>query len=308
MHQKLPKQKTLKALPKWIDAFLQHLDTHQNYSNHTLKAYKRDLQKFLTFTEGNTDTFSELTTRTCKQFIHSLNKQNYTAKTLARLLATLRSFWNFLLQNHITETNPWEGVKTPKIPRKLPTVAPHEKVTLFLESIGTESAIDCRDRAICELLYSSGIRVSECTQLDTTQLDPTSGEFRIIGKGDKERIGLFGTTAAYYIELYIAQARPQLDLNQDKALFLNKKGGRLTPRSIQRMIKDRTKACGLELSITPHTLRHSYATALYNGGADLKLIQELLGHENLATTQLYTHLSSKKMIDVILKHHPRDDT
>jgi site-specific recombinase XerD len=175
----------------------------------------------------------------------------------------------------------------------------------FLDSLPTEKPADYRDKTICELLYSAGIRVSELIALDLHDISVPNQEMKVTGKGKKERIAIFGSTAATFLNTYLHSIRPLWDKGESSALFLNQKGQRLTQRSIQRMIQTQCKKTGFTKRLTPHTFRHSFATDLFNGGADLRTIQELLGHASLSTTQVYTHLSTKQLQKTYLSAHPR---
>ncbi|MSR88508.1 MAG: tyrosine recombinase XerC [Candidatus Margulisbacteria bacterium] len=276
---------------KWVSEFLDFLTFDKQFSSHTRTNYARDLSQFET-----QDSLSSLSTTTCREFLYQLDQQGYSSKSIARKLSAFRSLWKFLLAKSYVSENPWEFLSSPKIPTLLPTILVQEEMAQFLKAITS-----LRDRAICELLYASGLRVSELVSINMENIDFSNQELRIIGKGNRERICLFGEIAKQWLDRYINEAR----VTSGTAVFVNLKGGRLTVRSIQRMIRHYADTAGLSHAITPHTLRHSFATDLYNGGADLRVIQELLGHQSLSSTQLYTHLSDDGLKAAFQRAHPR---
>ena len=223
------------------------------------------------------------------------------------MIASLRSFWRYLVEEGHTSTNPWEILPLPKMNIALPKIINASQMTQFLDSIGTHTPVTTRDQCICELLYSTGIRISELVSLNIEDINLSDNEIRVFGKGKKERIVLFGPYSNAVITYYLSSSRPTFPNKDPFSLFVNKYGTRLTARSIQRMIKKYAKIIGLDDSITPHTFRHSFATDLLNGGADLRSIQELLGHSSLATTQIYTHVSTKRLSNTFKQAHPRGD-
>ena len=220
------------------------------------------------------------------------------------MIASLRSFWKYLNIRSITDKNPWEFLNLPKQPRVLPDVLLSDEMEKFLGQINTATTSGFRNRTICELIYSAGIRVHELTKLNITDLRLDEQEILIKGKGDKERIVLFGKTSKEYLEMYLSSIRPKWIYTDTEAVFLNTKGQRINPRSIQRFIKSEAERQGFSRKITPHTMRHSYATTLYNSGADLRTIQELLGHSSLSTTQIYTHINNEKLKKTYKRAHP----
>jgi integrase/recombinase XerC len=295
----------LKTFQKNLNKFLDFLLKEKRYSEHTVSNYKRDISDFYSFSRNNTEAlFSDVDIRVCKQYLYTLENKKYSPKTITRRIAALRSFWKYLLVKKSTDQNPWEFLSVPKIPKRLPDVLFSNEMQGFLDSMVISSAAGIRNRAICEMIYSSGLRVSELISLNLDDINMRANEALVFGKGGKERIVLFGDTAKYYINKYISDARNSWIKEPMKAVFLNQKGQRLSIRSVQRMIKDEAEKQGLERHVTPHTLRHSFATSLFNGGADLKTVQELLGHSSLSTTQIYTHLSNKKLIETYKKAHP----
>lgn len=293
------------TINEYAHCFFHHLQHHKRYSNHTLSNYKRDLEKFLIFCNDEKNSLHDLTQRSCRQFLYHLEHEGLSNRSIARVIACLRSFWAFLIQENIASINPWELTVLPKVEKKLPHILSTEEMCQFLDALPSDTPANYRDKTICECLYSAGVRVSELIQLDLPDISIPDQEMKVTGKGNKERIAIFGSTAATYLNTYLHSIRPIWDKGDCNALFLNQKGQRLTQRSIQRMIQEKCKKIGFTKRLTPHTFRHSFATDLFNGGADLRTIQELLGHASLSTTQVYTHLSTKQLQKTYLSAHPR---
>ena len=276
-----------------------------NYSHHTIDNYKRDLETFCSFLKNDAFIPDSLDYQTSKAYVYYLQSFDYKPVTIHRKISALRSFWKFLHSRNLTKTNPWKYLTLPKRHTSLPTVLHESVLKSFIDSIPESPTSGIRDKLICQLLYATGIRVSELTQLNITHIDLDEQEIRVFGKGKKERIVLFGPFTETLLRHYLDNDRPLLCPINLEALCLNTKGQRLTVRSVQRIIKTLAKNKGIAETVTPHTLRHSFATDLINNGADLKTIQELLGHTNLSTTQLYTHLSTKTLEKAFKKAHPR---
>lgn len=294
-------------LNKQFTEFLIWLQNEKNYSRHTVSSYRRDLKLLENFLTQINQTLRHLNYKNCKSFIIYLSELNYSARSIHRIIAAIRSLWLYLSQRNVIDSNYWDSLPLPKTSSALPNVIQTKDMIHFLNSFTADTPESLRDRSICELLYATGMRISECTALDQEAIHLAEHEIRVLGKGNKERIVLFGSQAKFYLENYLQFARPKFK-PKESALFLNKFGKRLSARSIQRMIKTQAKNCGLEASITPHTFRHSFASDLLNGGADLKSIQELLGHASLASTQIYTHISNEKLFTTFKQAHPRGDS
>ena len=288
-----------------VTEFLFYLKNQRNVSEHTLSNYARDLRYFLEFVGPETDPLANLTLKSCKHYLYNLEQKKYNPKSIARMIAALRSFWNYLEEENLTEFNPWTTLSLPKTDKNLPFILPKERMASFLDNMPLNTPLEFRNRTLCECLYGSGIRVSELVQLDIDHVNLLDCEFRVMGKGKKERIALFGKPAQNCLTDYIKAIRPDLAKPQEKALFVNHLGSRITTRSIQRILKENALKQNISTPLTPHILRHSFATDLFNGGADLRTIQELLGHSSLATTQIYTHLSIDKLTAIYLNSHPR---
>ncbi|OGC04647.1 tyrosine recombinase XerC [candidate division WOR-1 bacterium RIFOXYA12_FULL_43_27] len=276
--------------------FLDGLENERNYSPYTILNYRIDLAELDKFLKNKKADFAKVDRVLAREFLYALQKK-YSRRSLARKISACRSFFRFLLREKYLNQNPFELVKTPKLERRLPNFLYEDEMNKLLENI-----VNPRDKAILELLYSSGIRVSEVTKLNLSDLDLEAGEIRVFGKGSKERIVLVGRFAVAAIKDYIKNERPKV---KSLALFLNKRGGRLTQRSIERMIKFLSKKSGLLKKVTPHTIRHTFATHLLTRGADLRTVQELLGHTSLSTTQVYTHVTKEKLKSVYDVAHPR---
>jgi integrase/recombinase XerD len=292
-------------LKSYLDDFLTVLSLDKHYSTHTITNYRRDIHRFQKFCKDSDTPIQDITIRSCRNYLYHLEQDSLSPKSMARHIASLRSFWNYLIYIKKTELNPWTLISIPKISRTLPHILTENDMHAFLDNLPTTTATEYRDKTICECLYGSGLRVSELIGLNLSDLVLENGEMRITGKGNKERLAIFGHTTKEFLRTYINTIRPLWCDNDSDELFVNQRGTRLSVRSVQRMIKAHALKQNISSAITPHTFRHSFATALFNGGADLRSIQELLGHSSLSTTQIYTHLSIKKLQDIYLSTHPR---
>lgn len=292
-------------MQEWIDQFGRYLDDERNLSPHTRAAYLRDLAEFKSFLTRRGDAsraaLARIDTFLMRHFLAELHKRNQRT-SIARKLSALRTFFRYLVREGLLASNPCEGLSTPKLNQYLPKTLSVDEVHALMERGHGPGLLAQRDRAILELFYSSGLRVSELTGLDVGCLDLREKLVRVLGKGRKERIVPIGSKAHEALLAYL-EARGEPDSEQP--LFLNARGGRLTPRSVQRNLKTRLIKAGLIKDISPHALRHSFATHLLDGGADLRVIQELLGHASLSTTQKYTHVSVDQLMSVYDKAHPR---
>ena len=300
-----------------VASFLSWLRVEKNYSPATIRAYAADLEQFTRFCdEGPAEAAdppapppgldpARITLRTVRGFLGALSAQGLAASTLGRKLAALRSFFRFLNREGLLQDNPARPIPSPRKPKTLPAVLTVDEASRLLETPGGPPRSPLRDRALLELLYSSGLRVSELTSLDLEDVDLRGGSVRVRGKGRRERIVPVGSKAIDALERYLARER-QGGRAGAPALFLNlRDGGRLTARSVHRLLGDRAQRQGWQKSISPHALRHSFATHLLEGGADLRAIQEMLGHRSLSTTQRYTHLDFEHLTRVYESAHPR---
>jgi tyrosine recombinase XerC len=284
-----------------INKYLAHIEHDRDFSSQTLRAYRNDLHQYLSFLvdEGCRE-LGNVSRLLLRGFLAFLKKQGYSKATIARKLVSIRSLYKFLCREGILKFNPVENIRTPKLDRKLPGFMSINEVESLLNLPALNTLPGIRDRAIMETLYSTGMRVSELVGINVADVDFFNEVVKIRGKGKKERLQPIGKHALDAIKSYIAKRG-----SDNEALFLNKRGGRLTERSVARMLEKYVKKAGLSLNISPHTFRHSFATHLLDRGADLRSVQELLGHANLSTTQIYTHITTERLKQVYDKAHPR---
>ena len=325
-----------------IQKFLDYLKFERRFSEHTAKCYGADLtqfSEFLTGTHGSRSSDAEaislaqhetgpatavatkvdlkvdqlllsVQTDAVRTYLAFLNDKQYSKATIARKLATLRSFYKFLVKRNHVDSNPVMAIRTPKQEKKLPRFLEYEEVKQLLDTPPANTWLGARDKAILETLYSTGIRVSELVALNMDDVDFLGEVVHVRGKGKKERIAPIGSSALQVIQHYMEyrNKRAQSNGNFDpKVLFVNKHGRRLSTRSVRRKMDKYLKMAGLDPAISPHTLRHSFATHMLNNGADLRSVQELLGHQSLSTTQIYTHLTTTKLKEVYENAHPRNN-
>ena len=286
---------------RYIDKFINYLKIEKNASAHTIINYAIDLRVFSSFLR-ETD-ISAVDRLALRRFLAELRSKNYAKRTIARKLASLRSFFKFLYREGHIRSNPITAIRSPKLDRKLPKFLDVGKVTKLILAPDVKTPAGLRDRAILETLYSCGIRVSELVGLDVDDVDFISGVIKVLGKGSKERMVPIGDQALGSIRKY-TESRDKRASGRD-AVFLNSRGGRLTDRSVRRVLDKYIHMCSMEEKISPHSLRHSFATHLLDRGADLRSVQELLGHMNLSTTQIYTHVTMERLKSVYDKAHPR---
>ncbi|HHT9140429.1 MAG TPA: tyrosine recombinase XerC [Candidatus Tripitaka californicus] len=301
-------------MQKYLDKFMRRLEHGTNCSSHTLRAYRKDLLQHLEFLrELGCDGPKQVTPLNLRKFLVQLRGKDYKATTLSRKLASLRSFYKFLFREGIVGTNPATVLRSPKRYKTLPKFLSLQEVESILSAIDEDSPNGHRDRAILETLYSTGIRVSELVGLDVADIDMFSELVKVRGKGKKERIVPIGGHALEAVKVYLATSsrgqgtgdREQGAGAQNKALFLNKTGGRLTTRSVARILEKYMRLSGIRQRPSPHTLRHSFATHLLDRGADLRAVQEMLGHASLSSTQIYTHVTTERLRQVYRLAHPR---
>ncbi|MBE0536169.1 MAG: tyrosine recombinase XerC [Phycisphaerae bacterium] len=326
-----------------IHEFLSYLKFERHFSAHTAKCYGADLEQYVGFfanrvsqaqdadsaqswsdasggvmtqTDTQTQTVIEQAvlqadTETIRVYMAHLGGQQYSKSTTARKLATLRSFYKFLVKRNYVNSNPVTTIKTPKQDKKLPRFLEYEEVQRLLNTPPMNTWLGARDRAILETLYSTGMRVSELVSLNMDDVDFLGEVIHIRGKGKKERISPIGSSALQAIQRYIEFRNKRMASDNafdSKVLFANKHGKRLSTRSVRRKMDKYLEASGLDPAISPHTLRHSFATHMLNNGADLRSVQELLGHQSLSTTQVYTHVTTSRMKDVYAAAHPREQS
>jgi len=291
-----------------IEAFLEYLALERNLSQNTLQAYARDLEDFKNFLEKEgLRRLSEVSQETILLFLESLKKRKLSSSSVARKLSCLRSFFRFLELEKGFRPNPLLLIEGPKLPQRLPKVLTLEEVERLLSAPEISTPCGLRDKAMLETLYATGLRVSELVALTFSQLNLSVGFVRVLGKGSKERLVPLGDLAREYLERYLREARPRfLSRGSDPPqVFLNRYGKPLTRQRFWQIIKAYARKAGIKTPISPHVLRHSFATHLLEGGADLRAVQVMLGHASLATTQIYTHLDLKNLRQTHEKHHPR---
>lgn len=304
-----PKELVGRELADAFDRFLRYLKIERNSSALTIKSYSEDLasfQDYLVDRVGPVSSLDALTITILRGFVAYLHECEYSKTTIARRLACLRSFFRFCCREQLVQANPAKALRTPKAGRKLPHFLSTEQIVTLLEAPPTNEVLGLRDRAILETLYSAGLRVAELVGLNLGDWNRDADVIRVLGKGRKERIAPIGRHASIALQrwLEVREPSPRASAAHQQAMFLNKNGTRITTRSIGRMLEKYLQLTGLEKITTPHTLRHTFATHLLDGGADLRSVQELLGHKSLTTTQIYTHVSTKRLRDTYEKAHP----
>jgi site-specific recombinase XerD len=296
----------MSTLNAWLDRYLHHLEV-ENASPYTVKNYGTDIAQFLDYcSEEGVTTVQGLQRDLVRRYLVELDEVGYVRASIARRVFELRAFGDFLVRQEVWGDNLFRRIYAPRLPQTLPHYLTHEEVGRLLQASPTDTPQGLRNRAILEVLYASGARVSEVEGLDVKDVDLRTGQLRVVGKGDKERVALLGRPAIAAIRAYVEVGRPaQQGETASRALFLNRFGGRLSVRSISTIVRKAGVAAGIEQRVTPHLLRHTFATHMLDGGADLRVVQELLGHESLATTQIYAHVTQKRARDVYLRAHPR---
>ncbi|WP_233004338.1 site-specific tyrosine recombinase XerD [Exiguobacterium aurantiacum] len=289
-----------------VELFLQYMTVEKRMSTNTRQAYASDLTQYLsTLTQLEVTEWNEVTRAHIVKHMEELSQAGRAASSLRRAVSSIRTFHHHLKMTDGATTDPALYLETPKAERHLPDTWSQDEVERLLDSVPTSDPLALRDRAMLELLYGTGMRVSELLGLDLDDLQFELGYLQCEGKGESARIIPVSSVAQGFVERYIQQARNGLGGRETEALFLNGRGGRLSRQGFWKMIKRRAKEAGIQKEITPHVLRHSFATHLLENGADLRAIQQMLGHADLSTTQIYTHVNKARLHDVYRKHHPR---
>jgi integrase/recombinase XerD len=293
----------------YLKGFKAYLQLERSLSGNSIEAYLRDVEKLVQYLQSANTTLPpdqiELThLQSCVQWIATLGM---TATSQARIISGIKAFYKYLLLEDIVRQDPTQLLEAPKTTRHLPDVLSFEEIELIIAQIKTGTPEGARNRAILETMYSCGLRVSEVTNLQISQLHFDAGFIRVIGKGDKERLVPIGRDAIKYINIYKDEVRVHMPCKpgQEDILFLNRRGSALTRVMIFIVIKELTAQAGIEKQVSPHTFRHSFATHLVEGGADLRAVQEMLGHESITTTEIYTHLDREFLRDTLQRFHPR---
>lgn len=294
---------------EFIEIFKTYLSVEKNFSEHTVKAYCSDVVAYILWLNG--DDCTQVSYDKLREYLHFIQRFNYTKTTLARKIASLRTFYKFLYRERYIETNPTLSLSAPKRPKSLPKFLTPDEIEQILNNIKIDTPAGFRNRVIIELLWATGMRVSELSNLNFGDLNLDENEIRVFGKGAKERIVLVSDRAKNYLLQYINTARKLIapeyntgNIDESSPLFINNTGYRLQNQTIRTAINDVVSRIELPKKVTPHVFRHSFATKLIENGADLRVVQELLGHAGISNTQIYTHISMKHMQDVYNEAHP----
>jgi integrase/recombinase XerD len=290
-----------------IQEFMDYLGHERGLAANTLESYGRDLKQYCGFLSEDTSYTAETASQaTIVAYLMLLRKQGKATATIARRLAALKAFYQFMIEGNYVTKNPTDNLSSPKLERRLPKILTVAEVEKLLEQPDISTPGGIRDKAMLEVLYATGIRVSELINLNLDDLDFQEGFIRCIGKGSKERVVPMGEMAIRSLELYLSKGRPKLVSKNTKAgLFLNHHGRRLTRQGFWKIVKKYAAQLKIRKEITPHTLRHSFATHLLENGAEIRAVQEMLGHADISTTQIYTHVTRDRLKDVYAKSHPR---
>ena len=295
------------TMEEQLELYITHLDVEKDASPYTLRNYSHEIRQFLDFLKDEgIDTWDDVDRQVLRRYILWLRKEGYVEASMARKLSELRSFCRYLLQEGFLESNPIDLVSSPKVPKRLPRYLKPEEVEALLNAPDVSKPLGQRDKAILELLYAAGVRLSELVSLSLGDLNLGAGQMLVWGKGGKERVVLLGDPAVGALRAYISDGRGKLASQKTtSALFLNRFGGRLSRRSIGLILDKYSKLAGLWKKVTPHLLRHTFATHMLEGGAGLRVVQELLGHAQPTTTEIYTHVTASRLREVYMKSHPR---
>jgi len=293
-----------------LKKYVEHLELERSISPLTVRNYTSDIQGFLDFLDNNrVDSLDKVSRSTMRLYLGYLHEQGIARASISRKLSALRSFYRYLARENLVDTEPLSTLSSPKLEKRLPTFLTHEEMARLIEAPDASTPQGLRDRAILELLYAAGLRVSEIVSLDLNDIDLDSRQIVVWGKGSKERMVLMGRPAAEALRLYLNLSRIKLEGKAyTQALFLNRFGDRIVVRRIQHIVKKYARQAVLEMRVFPHIMRHTFATHLLDGGADLRVVQDLLGHARLSSTQVYTHVSQSQIRRSYLAAHPRSST
>jgi len=283
-----------------IESFIDYLSIERGLSSNTLQAYRRDLCQFRDWLKKE---FLQVDSTLIGNYLATLRKKGNESRTLNRKLSVVRMFYKFLYIEGKTDHNPVEGVSSPRLGRKIPSFLSEKEVEALLETPSVDEQYGIRDRAILEVVYGAGLRISELINLNLTDLNLKGGWVKVLGKGSKERIVPLGREACRWVRIYLRKRR--IETTDKLSLFCNRYGKRLSRQACWKIIKKYSQKAGITKKISPHTLRHSFATHLLSRDADLRFVQELLGHTNISTTQIYTHITQERLKKVYKKYHPR---
>lgn len=289
-----------------IDGFVEMLWLEKGLSEHTQQSYRTDLTKLALFcnNQGIKD-ISVLATEQLQDYLAFRFEQGLSTRSTQRALSAIRAFFVYLINRQVRVDSPVSALSNPKTPKALPTSLSEKQVEELLAAPNSEDPIECRDKSMLEVLYATGLRVSELISLTMDQISLQQGVVRVVGKGNKERLVPLGEEAIEWLLTYIKTARPVLSSKQSEFVFLSRRGQKMTRQTFWHRIKYYAVKAGIEQHLSPHTLRHAFATHLLNHGADLRVVQMLLGHSDLSTTQIYTHVATERLQTLIHSHHPR---
>jgi tyrosine recombinase XerC len=295
------------TMEEQLQRYMTHLTVEKDASPYTLRNYLHEITQFLDFLKDEgVDSWDEVDRQVLRRYLLWLRKEGYVEASMARRLSEIRSFCRYLVQEGDLESNPLEVVSSPKVPKRLPRYLKVDEIEALLNAPDISTPQGQRDKAILEILYGAGIRLSELVALNLSDLNFNKGQMLVWGKGGKERVVLLGDPAVRALRTYINDGRSELlGKKTAKALILNRFGGRLSRRSIGLILDKYSKLSGLWKKVTPHLLRHTFATHMLEGGADLRAVQELLGHAQPTTTEIYTHVTPSRLREVYMKSHPR---
>ncbi|MDX9807101.1 MAG: site-specific tyrosine recombinase XerD [Acholeplasma sp.] len=290
-----------------INEYQYYLKREKGLSQNTITAYLRDLEQYRTYLEKSYEItkIQKIERKHIETFLKSLHKKDLSSKSLSRKLTAIKGFHQFLLIENELDTNVAYDIESPKVEKTLPQVLSVQEVIKIIEAVKGTDPLSIRNQALLELIYGSGLRVSELLDLKIADIHLLEGYVRVLGKGNKEREVPLGDMSVQALRLYLTKSRNQLTMNSIDYLFLNQDGKRLSRQGFFKILRKIAKAAGIDRDVSPHTLRHSFATHLLEAGVDLRTLQELLGHEDIQTTQIYTHISQKHLKDVYLNTHPR---
>lgn len=288
-----------------IDAFIEMLWLEKGLSDNTQQSYRHDLCHVAGFLNKHHGNLLQASPSNMRDYLMYRDKLGLSARSTQRNISAMRQFYRYLVSEHLREDNPVSQLAIPKAAKKLPGTLSEEDVDALLEAPALDDPIECRDRAMLEVLYATGLRVSELTGLRLSELSLQQGLVRVMGKGNKERLVPLGENALDALQLYLQSARPELLKHQTDVVFVSNRGVQMTRQTFWHRIKHYALKAGIGTELSPHTLRHAFATHLLNHGADLRVVQMLLGHSDLSTTQIYTHVATERLQNLITAHHPR---
>ncbi len=294
-------------MEQWLDQLLHYLIVEKGLSKNTIEAYSHGLSRFLNhLREKGVQEIRDVGKFDVRGFLLALKKEKLSAKTIVRNLVAIRTFFRFLVQEGILETNPVEDLESPKVAKTLPEILTLKEIEQLLEQPNLQTPLGMRDRAMLEMLYAAGMRVSELTHLPTHQVNLEGGYVLLYGKGSKERIVPLGSEAIKWVTLYLKESRGILAKGKESPfLFINRSGKGMSRQGLWKNLKNYTRRAGLRKRITPHLLRHSFASHLLEGGADLRSVQMMLGHADISSTQIYTHVTGERLKKIHQRYHPR---